>query len=145
MDHEPSFPVYFADPYMLGSVKEPDAIRFWLDVFEATVGAPLHLLCGKGRECGGLPQWWSGCPKSLTSHVKVRIFTKHGDGKPAFHDRYLITPKREVLITNSVSGWGADGVTFSSQSEGVYRAEAERFWEMDLRTSTADAHVEELG
>ena len=145
MDHEPPFPIYFADPYMLGSVKKPDAIKFWLSVFAATAGAPLHLLCGEDMVGGRLPQWWSGCPKSLTSHVKVRIFTQHSDGRPAFHDRYLITPKREVLITNSVSGWVADGVTFSSQAEGVYRAEAERFWEMDLRSSTADAHAEELG
>ena len=144
MDREPPFPIYFADPYMLNSVKKPNAIRFWLNVFAATTGAPLHLLCGQEREGGGLPQWWSGCPKSVTSHVQVRIFTKHDDGKSMFHDRFLITPKREVLITNSVSGWASDGVTFSSQSEGVYRADAERFWEMDLRSGTADAHVEEL-
>ncbi len=144
MDREPPLPIYFADPYLLDAVKKPNATKFWLSVFGATAGAPLHLLCGKDRAGGGLPRWWLSCPKSVTSHVKVRIFTRHGDGKSAFHDRFLITPKREVLITNSVSGWAGDGVTFSSQSEGVYRADAERFWEMDLKSGTADAYVEEL-
>ncbi len=143
-DRDPPSPIYFADPYFMGSAKTPEEIKLWLDVFAATAGGPLHILCGKGRQGDGLPQWWSGCPKPMTAHVRARICTKHGDGKPAFHDRYLITPKHEVLITHSVNGWADAGVTFASLPYGVYRAEAERFWSMDLGSSAADAYVEEL-
>ena len=144
MDRDPPSPIYFADPYFMGSAKTPEEIKLWLDVFAATAGAPLHILCGKGSQGNGLPQWWSGCPKPMTVHVRARICTKHGDGKPAFHDRYLITPKREVLITHSVNGWADAGVTFASLPYGVYRAEAARFWSMDVGSSAADAYVEEL-
>ena len=143
-DRDPPSPIYFADPYFMGSAKTPEEIKLWLDVFAATAGAPLHILCGKGRQGDGLPQWWSGCPQPMTAHVRARICTKHGDGKPAFHDRYLITPKHEVLITHSVNGWADAGVTFASLPYGVYRAEAERFWSMDVGSSAADAYVEEL-
>ena len=143
-DRDSPLPIYFADPYFMNSAKQPGEIKLWLDVFAATAGAPLYILCGKGRQGSSLPRWWSGCPKAMTSHVRARIFTNHDDGKPAFHDRYLITPKREVLITHSVNGWAGDGVTFASLPFGVYRAEAERFWLMDLRSSAAEASVEEL-
>ena len=143
-DRDPPSPIYFADPYFMDSAKTPDEIKLWLGVFAATAGAPLHILCGKGRKGGGLPRWWSGSPKPMTSHVRARIFTKHGDGRPAFHDRYLITPEREVLITHSVNGWADDGVTFASLPYCVYRAEAERLWSMDLAPRAADAYVEEL-
>lgn len=143
-DINPPSPIYFADPYFMDSAGKLAEIKLWLDVFAATAGAPLCILCGKGRDDGGLPQWWSGCPKPMTSHVRARIFTKHDDGKPAFHDRYLITPKREILITHSVNGWAQEGVTFASLPYSVYRAETERFWAMDLGSKAADAYVEEL-
>ena len=143
-DRDQPCPIYFADPYFMDSTKTPDEIKLWFDVFAATAGAPLHILCGKGRKRGGLPRWWSGSPKSLTSHVRTRIFARHCDGRPAFHDRYLITPKREVLITHSVTGWASDGVSFASLPYGVYRAEAERLWLMDLGSLAADAYVKEL-
>ena len=138
-DLDPPSPIYFADPYFMDSAKTPDEIKLWLDVFAATVGAPLRILCCKRRKDGGLPQWWAGCPKPMMSHVKVRGFTQH-----AFHDRYLITPKREVLITHSVSGWNGGGVTFASLPYGVYRAEAEQLWSMDVSSQSAAANVEEL-
>ena len=143
-DRDPQLPIYFADPYFMDSAKQPDEIKLWLDVFAATAEAPFLILCGKGRQAGGLPRWWSSAPKPIISHVRARVVTRHGDGKPAFHDRYLITPKREVLITHSVTGWAGDGVTFASLPYGVYRAEAERFWSMDLQCSAAEAYVEEL-
>lgn len=141
-DRDPQLPVYLADPYFMDSTTQPDEIKLWLDVFAATAGAPFFVLCGKGRQAGGLPRWWSNAPKPLISHVRARVVTRHGDRKPAFHDRYLITPKREVLITHSVNGWAGDGVTFASLPYGVYRAEAERFWSMDLQSTSA--YVEEL-
>ena len=143
-DRDPPLPIYFADPYFIDSAKTPDEITLWLNIFAATAGAPFFILCGKARTAGGLPRWWSSAPKPMKSHVTARIVTKHGDGRPAFHDRYLITSKREVLITHSVNGWDSDGVTFASLPYGVYRAEAERFWSMDLGSSAAEAYVEEL-
>ena len=50
------------------------------------------------------------------------------DERGCFHDRYLITPAREVLMTNSFNGWNRFGVTFVSIPYGVYRAEAEQLW-----------------
>ena len=143
-DRDPQLPVYLADPYFMDSAKQPDEIKLWLDVFAATADAPFLVLCGKSRQAGGLPRWWSSAPKPLISHVRARVVTRHSDGRPAFHDRYLITSRREVLITHSVNGWARDGVTFASLPYGVYLAEAERFWSMDLQSSTASAYVEEL-
>ena len=143
-DRDPPKPIYFADPYFMRSAKTPDQIKMWLDIFAATTGAPFLILCGKDRQAGGLPRWWSSAPKPVKSHVTARIVRKHGNGKPAFHDRYLITSKRELLITHSVNGWDSDGVTFASLPYGVYRAEAERFGSMDLRSAAAEANVEEL-
>ena len=142
-DSEPPSPIYFADPYFMQSARNPVEFKLWLDAFEATTGAPLLILCGKAKEGDDLSPWWSNYPTSLTSHVHVRIFTKRCDSKPAFHDRYLITPKREVVITNSVSGWDSDGVAFINLPYGVYRAGAERLWSTALGSGT-DINVEEL-
>ena len=62
---------------------------------------------------------------------------------PGFHDRYLITPDREILITHSFSGWNADGVTFVTLPYGVYRAEAEQLWAYGCG-SYEDLIIEEL-
>ena len=145
-DIEPPSPIYFADPYFMDSARDPAEIRFWLDIFAATSDAPLHILCGKNGEDSGLPQWWLSCPKPITSHVGARIFTKHDGDRPrsAFHDRYLITPRNEILITHSVNGWASDGVTFVNLPYGIYRAEAEKLWSIDVESSTDGIHVEEL-
>lgn len=146
-DMDPPSPIYFADPYFMYSVGQPEEIKLWLDVFDAMAGGPLHILCGKGRSGGGLPPWWDSL-KSMNSHVRVRLFTQPDNRDPAklapaFHDRYLITPTREVLITNSVSGWASDGVTFAILPSDVYRAEAERLWGMDPKPNS-NIKVEEL-
>ena len=64
--------------------------------------------------------------------------------KRGFHDRYLITPEREIIITHSFNGWCEDGVTFISLPYGVYRAEAEQLWSMDLESDTERLFVEEI-
>ena len=141
-DNSPPNPIYIADPYFMDSATNPAEMKLWLDVFASTAGSPLRILCGKARASRGLPRWWSNCPNQVTSHVRARIFTKPRG--PAFHDRYLITPTREVLITHSANGWDADGVTFVSLPYGVYRAEAERLWSMNIGSSAAGVNVEEL-
>ena len=144
-DFDSTSPIYFADPYFMDCLSKQEEIKLWLDIFSITSGAPLRILCGKHGQFGHLPQWWSNAPEPATAHVRARIFTKRPEHRrPAFHDRYLVTPRREILISHSVNGWANDGVTFASLAFGVYRAEAERFWAMGVGSSTADAYVEEL-
>lgn len=136
-------PIYIADPYFLNNL-EDDLIRLYLDVFAATADRPLSILCGTIDE--GIAPWWSGLPRVLTSHVTVRSFTEISDlgPKPGFHDRYLITPDREILITNSFNGWSKRGVTFASLPYGIYRAEALQLWGMEEGSTSTPLCVQEL-
>ena len=88
-----------------------------------------------------------GCvlPGQIRKHISVRSFLKQGTEKPGFHDRYLITPERELIITNSVSGWAKEGVTFASVDYGVYRAEAEYLWSMKLDSAKTPLFARALG
>ena len=135
-------PIYIADPYFMNHL-EDELIRLYFDMFAATADRPLRILCGTIEE--GIVPWWSGLPTVLTSHVTVRSFTEISDlgPKPGFHDRYLITPEREILITNSFNGWSKHGVTFASLPYVVYRDEALQLWEEGF-TSTPLC-VQELG
>ena len=128
-------PIFIADPYFMNHL-EDDLIRLYFDMFAATSDRPLRILCGTIDE--GIVPWWSSLPTVLTGHVTVRSFTEISDvgPKPGFHDRYLITPEREILITNSFNGWSKHGVTFASLPYGVYRTEAMQLWAMDESTST---------
>ena len=75
----------------------------------------------------------------------MRRFIRSGQrGDPAFHDRYLITPKREILITHSVNGWQSGGVTFAGLTYGVYRAEAEQLWGIAVGSATTSIVAEEI-
>ena len=116
-------PIYFADPYFLGDKVSDAEIELLASLLSATRGSPLNILCGKRSKSLRLEY-----PQPLTRHATVKRFTRPGDGRPAFHDRYLITPAGETLLTNSVNGWEKRGVTFSTCSHGVYRAEAEKLW-----------------
>ena len=80
----------------------------------------------------------------LARHVSVRSFMKHDRKTAGFHDRYLITPEREILISHSLNGWCRDGVTFVSLPYGVYRAEAERLWGMDIESDAEALWVREV-
>ena len=116
-------PIYFADPYFLGDKVSDAEIELLASLLSATRGSPLNILCGKRSKSLRLEY-----PQPLTRHATVKRFTRPGDGRPAFHDRYLITPAGETFLTNSVNGWEKRGVTFSTCSHGVYRAEAEKLW-----------------
>ena len=143
-DSHQTAPIYVADPYFMNHL-EADLIRLYLDMFAATADRPLRILCGT-TENGSAP-WWSGFPGALTSHVTVRSFIEISDRrpKPGFHDRYLITPEREILITNSFNGWSKHGVTFASLPYGVYRAEAMQLWAMEAGSTSTPLCVQELG
>ena len=116
-------PIYFADPYFLGDKVSDAEIELLASLLSATRGRPFNILCGKRSKNLRLEY-----PQPLTVHATVKRFTRPGDGRPAFHDRYLITPAGETLITNSVNGWEKQGVTFSTRSHGVYSAAAEQLW-----------------
>ena len=142
-DADQTVPIYLADPYFMDKLKRDDLKRLYLDIFAATNGRPLRILCAKEANVD-TRTWWSNLPNQLTSHVSIRVFLEQTSYGPGFHDRYLITPKREIVITHSFTGWHKHGVTFSSHPYGVYRAEAESLWSMDIGSDTTDLFVEEI-
>ena len=146
-------PLYLADPYFMPYLDEKkgtdsDLVQLYLELFAATTGRSLRILCTQKKKDDVRP-WWLNYPETLTNHVSVRVFLKRdehdpGKHKRGFHDRYLITPEREIVITHSFNGWREDGVTFINLPYGVYRAEAEQLWSMDFQTDTAGCLVEEI-
>ena len=128
-------PIYLADPYFLTRGSADSTDRLYLRIFETTMGRPLRIICG--RQDGAA--WWSNYLPGLIGHATVRGFTKND--APLFHDRYLITSEREILITNSISGWDRNGVTFAALPYGVYREEAKSLWEMPIGKHTDGTNV----
>ena len=145
-DRHDSTPIYLADPYFMDRVSGEDGDRLYLDLFAATAGRSLLVLCGKDKNDGKgrATPWWSRYPDQITGHVSVRSFRLKDADKPAFHDRYLITPKREFVITNSLSGWPTGGVTFAALPYDFYRAEADRLWSMDIGSTATDFLVRKI-
>lgn len=141
-DSDRTAPVYLADPYFMNPLKGDEGTRLYLDIFAATAGRPLRILCAQ-RENNTTQPWWSNYPNQITAHVRVRAFRKH-DNTPGFHDRYLITRAREILITHSFNGWPKDGVTFAGLPYDIYRAEAERLWSIDVGSTNTDLLVREI-
>ena len=142
-DSEQKEPIYLADRYFMDRLKGDKGTKLYLKIFEATTGRPLRILCTE-RENGNVRPWWSNYPNQITTHVTVRAFLKSDKCTPKFHDRYLITPRREFLITNSLKGWPKSGVTFAGLPYGIYRAEAEQLWSMGIGSSTTDIFVHEI-
>ena len=145
-------PLYLADPYFDPYLDDTAAkysklVQTYLDLFAATTGRSLRILCAHPREY--CQPWWVKYPKDITKHVSVRTFHKRDERGPdgprrGFHDRYLITPDTETIITNSLNGWDKAGVTFISLPYEVYRAEAEQLWSMKLEADTERLWVEEI-
>lgn len=142
-DPEQSAPIYLADPYFMSPLEEDEGEKLYLDLFSATTGRPLRILCASGQN-GSAQPWWLNYPGRITAHVSVRSFHKQNTSKRGFHDRYLITPKREFIITHSLNGWLQDGVTFAGLPYDIYRAEAERLWSMDIGSPTTALFVREI-
>ena len=132
--------IYLADRYFLDSVKDAKRVHLYADLLSASAGRELRVLCTQPPKDHPKP-WWSRFPAHMTTHLSVRCFFKHG--RPAFHDRYLITPQRETLLTNSLNGWALDGITFATLPYGVYRAEAIHLWSLTPGTHTPPYDVEE--
>ena len=135
-------PIYLAEPYFMQRDFENTNERIYSSMFARTKGQQLRILSGQ-RE----PEMWlSRYPSILTDHLVVRSFTRKnskGEDKPAFHDRYLITPDKEIIITHSINGWHDDGVTFAVLPYGVYRAQAEERWSLNIGDNNG-VHVQEI-
>ena len=141
-DSDRTEPIYLADRYFMRCLKGDKGTQLYLDMFAATTGRPLRILCTEW-ENGNVQPWWANYPNQITAHVSVRMFRKHDD-TPGFHDRYLITPKRDIIFTHSFNGWRKDGVTFAGLPYDIYRAEAEALWEMDVGSKSTDLFVQEI-
>ena len=122
--------IYICDPYFLDIDlgRDMELWKLCIDLFTKTSGQEIRILCAKN----GRRDWWSQFNGVPTSHVTIRSFLRRSENqrepKPAFHDRYLITMDREILITNSMNGWSKNGVTFDVLPYGVYRTETEQLW-----------------
>lgn len=142
-DTDPSGPVYLADRYFLAKIEGVQGVQLYARMLEATVGREFRVLCTQPPK-EHPNAWWQTLPTALTSHLVVRSFlTNDPIPQPAFHDRYIITPNRETLMTHSLNGWARDGVTFVTLPFAVYRSEAEYLWSIDLRSTSAPLLVEE--
>ena len=136
-------PIYLADPYFMQRDFDNTNERVYSSMFSTTKGQQLRILCGQRN----VERWLSKYPSILTNHVAVRSVTsKDGKGqdRPAFHDRYLITPDKEIIVTHSINGWHDHGVTFATLSYGVYRAEAEELWSLNVGCNNNGVLVEEI-
>ena len=132
--------IYFADPYFMHTDvrKDPKLVDLYARMFEATRSHDLRILCAPKDERLGKQRELVESLNPISSHVHVRSFQLLADNdnnreqKGVFHDRYLITPKREVIITHSISGWEKNGVTFAKSPYSVYRNEAEWLWSLKV-------------
>ena len=135
-------PIYLAEPYFMQRDLENTNERIYSSMFARTKGQQLRILSGQRQP----EMWLSRYPSILTDHLMVRSFTRKnskGEDKPAFHDRYLITPAKEIIITHSINGWYDDGVTFAVLPYGVYRAQAEELWSLNIGDNNG-VHVQEI-
>ena len=148
---DPSLPIYLADPYFMNTNRK--IRRFYIDLCASTHGRELRILCA--HQLNKLVEncnIWSQLGRLFPPHVTIRSFlrSKLGDNgqprlsekgndftsqnklTPGFHDRYLITPEREILISTSINGWNKHGVTFSTFNykiyKEIYKLETEKLW-----------------
>ena len=135
--------IYLADRYFMNHSHRSTVAGLYVDMFANTTGRRLRILCAQ-KEISEESPWWSSYPGVLTNHVSVRAFVEHGRNEPGFHDRYLITPDREIIITNSFNGWLKHGVTFVRIRYGVYRAEADLLWSMPVGSDASPLLVREI-
>ena len=74
--NSPTEPIYLADPFLMHRVPKGAETQLYLRMFEATVGRPLLILCGRHRHDETHCPWWSSYPTLLTSHISARAFTR---------------------------------------------------------------------
>lgn len=136
-------PTYLADPCFAGHTMADEVGQLFRDMCTAMRRRPLRILSAE-RQPDDASAWWARYKRKIEANVTVRTFVNRADARGCFHDRYLITPTREVLITTSFNGWNRFGVTFVSLPYGLYRAEAERLWALDPDAPASDVLVREI-
>lgn len=141
-------PIYIADPYFLKLFKAKGGKTAFLDISEVTSEHQLRVLCCSTK-IEVAREFLAKLPRLLISHVQIRSFRKVVNYEKsvsvgAFHDRYLITPNSEVIVTHSLNGWRKGGVTFANIPHGVYRAEAERLWALSPESTDESIKVTEI-
>lgn len=150
-DADQNGPIYLADPHFETHIEgdkgnRPDRKKVYLEIFSASAGTSLHVLCAKKVvDNNEPPPWWSTLPRQMVDHIQVRSFRSQDGRTSGFHDRFLITPKREIMISHSINGWHNHGVTFATVPYDVYRAEADRLWGLDVGSPTSKLFVREIG
>ena len=133
-------PIYFVDPHFMAGGESEFEVKVLTAILSEARGQPLYILCGPWESNRRLPY-----PKVLVAHATIRSFTSAGEPRSrAFHDRYLITPSGETIITNSAKGWDKHGVTFHSNPYEVYRAETEVLWSLNEGANRNGVLVEEV-
>ena len=133
-------PIYFVDPHFMARGESEVEVKVLTAILSEARGQPLNILCGRWENNRRLTY-----PKALVAHATIRSFTRADErGSRAIHDRYLITSAGETIITNSVNGWGKDGVTFHTNPYEVYRAETEELWALNLGVNGNDVLVREV-
>lgn len=130
--HTSTEPIYIADPFFMNVDPGSPESQLYLRIFEATTGRRLHILGSPKQRTTPVKAWWSSYPSILTNHVVVRELLTQSGHDTVFHDRFLITHDREIIMSNSFNGWRKDGVTFVSLPYGVYRIEAEKWWSLGV-------------
>ena len=141
---DPQEPIYIGEPYFMKAGTKSDILDFYLRILSATSSRPLNVLCGFVDE-PTRQQWWTSLPGLMTRHLRVRSFSApNREGRNYFHDRYVITPDREISVTNSFNGWKRSGVTFIQNAFGVYRAEAEYLWALPEAYEGKSVSVREI-
>ena len=143
--------IYLADPYFMTRLQGDVGLRLYLDLFTTTMNQSLYILCAPKSD---RDPWWTEFPDEITKHVSVRAFFRQNPSnqtepspntrKAGFHDRFLITPEREIIITHSINGWLTSGVTFASLPYNVYRAEAKRLWSMEIESNSTPLLVQQI-
>ena len=132
-------PIYLGDRYLMDKIKGgPAQLKGMLDILNAAGGRPLRILCTNARTA---PAWWAQVPAQIRGRAEARCFLKNNTH--AFHDRFLVTARREISISHSLTGWDSGGVTFIGMTAGVYRADVEFLWSLPIGT-TGDYEVIDL-
>ena len=142
-DADSKKPIYIADPWFLPSKNNKFLNMLYLRIFGETTGQQLRVLCSNR----GLPdarEWWSSLPSQMTKHVVIRSFMQGKGHGACFHDRYVVTPRRELIVTNSFNGWSEHGVTFAAVESDVYRSEAEDLWARSVESQDSEIVVTEI-
>ena len=134
-------PIYLADPYFMSLQPGDTEKRLYLGMIEAMASRRLRILCAPFSKD---QPWWKDYPTVLTNRITIRAFVSERGDRRALHDRYLVADETEVIMTNSFNGWSTGGVTFFKLPFGVYRAEAEKLWAMDIGTTVEGISVREV-